>query len=239
VKKTNNKKISGFDQTDLDYAADVIPMAYRSEIALLGNEKAKLVEKYIISTYKYLDAFPQKALEEAKKAVKVVSRLAVVREMLGLAAYKSGDWSLAIRELKTARRLNGLSDYLPIIADSYRGLGQPMQVFEIAISPEATSLPLPTHIEMSIVLAGAYSDIGKFGPALKTLKHEMARRGLSTELKLRLIEAQAVLLEVEGRQVEANKIWSITEPIRQSIDDAALSELIVYDIGEDESSGDE
>ncbi|MDR1448176.1 MAG: hypothetical protein LBI63_04360 [Candidatus Ancillula sp.] len=239
MKKSVNNKISGFDQADIDYSLDVIPMAYKNEIALLGSEKSKLIEKYIISTYRYLDTLPQKALEEAKKAVKIVSRLAVVREMLGLAAYKSGEWSLAIRELKTARRLNGLSDYLPIIADSYRGLGQPMQVFEIAISPEAMSLPLSAHIEMSIVLAGAYSDIGKFKPAMETLKREMSRSGLSTELKLRLMEAQALVLETEGKQNEANKIWSITEPIYQNMDSAFINELIVYDISDDESSGNE
>jgi hypothetical protein len=87
---------------------------------------------------------------------------------------------------------------------------------------------------MSIVLSGAYSDIGKYKPALETLRRELARPGISNEHKLRLMEAQGVVLETEGRQSEANKIWNITEPVRQNLDDAVWNELIVYDISEEE-----
>jgi hypothetical protein len=53
------------------------------------------------------------------------ARLAVVREAVALAAYRTGRYADALAEFRTARRLNGSQTYLPHMADCERGLGAP------------------------------------------------------------------------------------------------------------------
>ena len=54
-------------------------------------------------------------------------------------AYRQGDYKLALREFRTAYRMNGFLDYLPFIADCERGVGEPKKAVELALSDEASS----------------------------------------------------------------------------------------------------
>jgi tetratricopeptide (TPR) repeat protein len=221
-------------QNEEDFDLSEIPQNYRIELASLGPENAKEALKHIVLTYRYLETQPQKAVEEAKKSVQLGSRLAVLRETLGLAAYRAGDWALAVRELKTARRMNGINDYLPLIADSYRGLGEPEKVFEIASTVDASNLPQPSHIEMSIVLAGAYADVEKYDVALSVIARELSKKHLlPTASRLRLLEARGTIFEQQGNLEDAEKVWKVTEPIRMNLEEPASSDFIVYDIEEE------
>lgn len=49
-------------------------------------------------------------------------------------AYRQGDYKLALREFRTAYRMNGFLDYLPFIADCERGVGEPKKAVELALS---------------------------------------------------------------------------------------------------------
>ena len=207
----------------------------RAELSSLGADKAKEVGHHIAAALVFLESQPERAVVEAKKAAGQASRLASVRELLGIAAYKAGDYQLAIRELNTARRVNGQSDYLPLIADSYRGVGQPEKVFKMALLDDVRKLDITSHIEMTIVLAGAYADLGRFEDAQRTISRELKHKGISTEARLRLMEAKGVFFERAGDEEEAAKIWKVTEPIRQKIDYSSENPLIVYDILEKEA----
>ncbi|MDR2508649.1 MAG: hypothetical protein LBC50_00760 [Candidatus Ancillula sp.] len=207
----------------------------RAELASLGKDKAKQVGHYVAAALLFLESQPERAVIEAKKAVGIASRLASVRELLGISAYKAGDYQLAIRELTTARRVNGQSDYLPLIADAYRGVGQPEKVFKIAGLDEIRKLDMTSHVEMTIVLAGAYADLGNFNDAQRTITHGLKLKGISTEARLRLLEARGTFYERAGDDEEASKVWKITEPIRQKIDYSSETPLIVYDVLEKEA----
>ena len=51
-------------------------------------------------------------------------RDATIRELLGLASYRVGDWTAALRELRTYRRLSGETTHMPVEMDCLRALGK-------------------------------------------------------------------------------------------------------------------
>jgi len=63
-----------------------------------------------------------KALGEASQAKELSSRDATIREILGLSAYRLGQWDTALRELRTFRRLTGETTHLPVEMDVLRAL---------------------------------------------------------------------------------------------------------------------
>jgi tetratricopeptide (TPR) repeat protein len=70
----------------------------------------------------------RKALARAQRAKELAPRDATVREMLGLAAYRSERWDVAVQELRTFRRLSGETTHLPVEMDLARILHRPDEV---------------------------------------------------------------------------------------------------------------
>lgn len=64
------------------------------------------------------------AAAELRDAKKLSPRAATIRELLGLAAYRSGMWDEALKELRTFRRLTGDLLHYPVEMDCLRGLGR-------------------------------------------------------------------------------------------------------------------
>jgi hypothetical protein len=71
------------------------------------------------------------AVKKAEHAKSLASRDATIREVLGLASYRVGDWSTALRELRTYRRLSGETTHMPIEMDALRALGRPDDVMSL------------------------------------------------------------------------------------------------------------
>ena len=57
-----------------------------------------------------------------------------MREATGEAAYAAGHYAEALAELRAAKRMNGATAYLPIMADCHRALGHPEQAIKLAKS---------------------------------------------------------------------------------------------------------
>lgn len=68
------------------------------------------------------------AVKHARRAKELSSQDATVRETLGLAAYRVGDWGTAIRELRAYRRMAGDATHLPIEMDVLRAQGRDRDV---------------------------------------------------------------------------------------------------------------
>jgi len=117
-----------------------------------------------------IDDDPDLAWEHAQAAVRRAGRIAAVREAAGLAAYRAGHFARALTELRAARRMSGLDNQLPVIADCERGLGRPERTLEIAGSAPVARLDEAGRIEMRIVAAGARRDMGQLDAALVTLQ---------------------------------------------------------------------
>jgi len=62
------------------------------------------------------------AVSELRKAKQLSPRSATIRELLGLSAYRSGNWDEALRELRTFRRLTGDLIHYPVEMDCLRAL---------------------------------------------------------------------------------------------------------------------
>ncbi len=69
-----------------------------------------------------------RAVRKALQAKELAPRDTTVRETLGLAAYRTGDWQTALAELRTFRRLAGETTHLPVEMDALRALGRDRDV---------------------------------------------------------------------------------------------------------------
>ena len=72
-----------------------------------------------------IDEDPEAALAHALAARRLASRIAAVREAVGLAAYRAGEWQTAIGELRAYHRMCGRQTHLAVLADCERALGPP------------------------------------------------------------------------------------------------------------------
>ncbi|MDR0433404.1 MAG: hypothetical protein LBH48_08950 [Bifidobacteriaceae bacterium] len=135
----------------------------------LEPDYADRVARHLVMCARMLDTDPELAYRHARTAADRAGRIGVVRESAGIAAYVTGRYSEAIRELRTYQRLSGTLDYLPVIADCERGLGRPEKAVSIATSTEARQLEGDAKVEMAIVLAGARGDLGEFDAGLAVL----------------------------------------------------------------------
>jgi tetratricopeptide (TPR) repeat protein len=169
----------------------------------LSKPNAEIVAGHLIAAGLALETDPQRALAHARAARSRASRVAGVREAVGIAAYHSGEWAEAITELRTARRISGDPSGLPIIADSERALGRPQQALRALNDPGVAKLDPQTRVELFIVVAGARRDLGQYDAALAVL----ARGGLDREHPrpgaMRLWYAYGDTLEAAGRREEA------------------------------------
>jgi tetratricopeptide (TPR) repeat protein len=127
----------------------------------------------------------------------------VVREAVGVAAYHAEQWSEALTELRTARRISGDPRNLPLIADCERALGRPAQALRVLSDPDVGRLDPETRAELFIVVSGARRDLGQLDAALAVL----ARGGLDRERprpgSVRLWYAYADILSELGRTEDA------------------------------------
>jgi len=66
-----------------------------------------------------------KAAGALRRAKELAPRAATIREMLGLATYHLEQWQESLRELRTYRRLTGVTDHMAVEIDCQRALGKP------------------------------------------------------------------------------------------------------------------
>jgi tetratricopeptide (TPR) repeat protein len=144
------------------------------------------------------------AYRHARAARRLASRVGVVREACGFAAYHAGEWADALAELRAARRLPGREGaYLPVMADCERGLGRPERALDLAKSPEAKRLATEERVELRIVESGARRDLGQYAVAVVTLQIPELKDRRLRPWSVRLLYAYADALVDAGREDEA------------------------------------
>lgn len=72
----------------------------------------------------FADGAFQRAVRKAETAKELAPRDATIREVLGLAAYRLGDWQKSLAELRAFRRMAGETTHLPVEMDVLRALGR-------------------------------------------------------------------------------------------------------------------
>lgn len=148
---------------DLDFSV-------RVQLKTLTAENAEMVARHLAMVSLLIEDDPQLAHKHALAASRRAGRLAIVHETVGITAYASGDFALAIRELLTHRRLSGSNDQLPLIVDSERGLGRPERALEAVVGIDRSKLSTGVRINLAIALSGARLDLGQTELALQELE---------------------------------------------------------------------
>jgi tetratricopeptide (TPR) repeat protein len=186
-----------------DAAPTELDQEVRKELLTLPKGLADLVGTHLVAAGRLLDDDPQLALAHARFARSRASRLAAVREAVGVAAYRAGEWSEALAELRAARRLGGGPGRLALLADCERALGRPERALEIAQSPEANHLDVDEAVELRIVAAGARRDLGQFDAAVVALQGSDLEAAGTQQWRARLRYAYADNLLAAGREQDA------------------------------------
>ncbi len=174
----------------------------RRQLTSLVKETADLVARHLIMAGRLLEDDPEQALAHARAARALGGRVGVVREANGLVAYAAGEWSEALSELRTARRITGEPDHLPVMADCERALGRPDRALAVAEDPQVARLAPAARVEMMIVVSGARRDMGQPEAAAVAL-NVSALEGPVRPWTARLRYAYADALLECGREDEA------------------------------------
>lgn len=141
----------------------------RRELKSLPKGLADKVAAHLVAAGSLLDSQPEDALNHARYARQRASRIGVVREANGIAAYQNGEWSEALSELRAARRM-GVPGHVAVMADCERALGRPERALDLSRSPEAAELTGEGAVELRIVAAGARRDLGEIEASVVSLQ---------------------------------------------------------------------
>ncbi len=209
----------------------------RERLRGLSKEHAENIGLHILAAYTLEERDPELALEHAKWVAHQASRIDFARETLAFVSYRQGDYKLALREFRTAFRMNGFLDYLPFIADCERGMGEPKKAIETAMSDDAKYLRGESKAEMFLVYAGALGDLELWDKAIEIV-HTLGRsKGLAGEYRMRAVQAEQYFLEQAGRSDEAVALDQLLDKLELQYADAEEDEtsddlVIEYDMQE-------
>src|SRR5690625_4196312 len=103
-------------EIDPDVTGNELGREVTDRLRTLSKLTADSVAKHLVMTHRLLYDDPQLAYAHARAAAGRGSRVDVVREALGLAAYANENYAEALRELRTARRLGGGPGLVAVMA---------------------------------------------------------------------------------------------------------------------------
>nr|WP_239107920.1 tetratricopeptide repeat protein [Spirilliplanes yamanashiensis] len=177
--------------------------------------------RHLVAAGQLIDEDTELALSHAMAARRLASRIAAVREAVGLAAYAAGEWQTALSEIRTYHRMTGRQNHVAVIADCERALGRPERAIDLFRTAERDKLGREDAIELLIVAAGARTDLGQHDAAVAMLQVRELTSG-SDEWAARLRYAYADSLLAAGRPEEA-RAWfaKAAEVDEDSVTDAA------------------
>ena len=182
---------------------DELDRAAKAELRTLPKDLAQDVARHLVMAGRLIDEEPEQAYEHTLAARRRAARVGLVREACGLAAYHAGLWSVALSELRAARRLTGQEAHLSVMADAERGLGRPERALDLARSDEAKRLEPAEAVEMRIVESGARRDLGQYDAAVLALQIPELKDERLRPWSARLFYAYADALAEAGRVKEA------------------------------------
>jgi tetratricopeptide (TPR) repeat protein len=181
-----------------------LDQSVRTALRGLDPRNADKVAAHLVAAGSLLDEDPEASLAHARAARDRASRVAAVREAVGVAAYYAGDYAEAAREIRAYRRMSGDTAYRAVLADCERAQGRPDVALRL-VAEALTENPDPEEtVELRIVEAGARLDLEEAPAARLVLEGALGGRpdpdslDAGDPLRLRLASAYADLLEAQG-----------------------------------------
>lgn len=217
---------------DPDVTGDELDNDVLAELKSLHRGLAAEVARHLVMAGRTLDEDPEVAYQHTVAARRRASRISVVREAAGIAAYATGRYREALAELRTVRRMTGSVDHLPLMADCERGLGRPRRALDLAADPAGTALDMAGRVEMMIVAAGARRDLGDIESAVVSLQVPELRARSREPWVARLRYAYADLLEAAGRRTEASRWFMAAAEADVEDETDATERLAALEVGE-------
>lgn len=224
-----------------DVEAKDLDRVARAQLKTLSKDNADGVARHLVMAARLIADDPKLAHEHAISAARRAGRIAVVRETLAITAYSIGDYTLALRELRTYRRISGRDDQLPMMVDSERGLGRPEKALELGRSVPRSSLPVEVQVELAIAMSGARLDLGQTDAALVELQIPALDPDTAFSWSPALFDAYAAVLEDLGRTEEAEEWFARSDRAAAALGsgDADEDEESTIEVFEEELEGDE
>ena len=188
--------------------------AVRGALRGLDSRNVERVASHLVAAGTLVEEDPTAALAHARAARDRASRVAVVREAVGVAAYHAEDYAEAARELRAYRRMSGDASYRAVLADCERALGRPEVALRLVAEALAATPDAEETAELRIVESGARSDLGEDAAARLVLEAALGDRPDPASLhpgdtgRLRIAAAYADLLEMRG-EAERAMDWLI------------------------------
>jgi tetratricopeptide (TPR) repeat protein len=228
-----------------DITGRELDVSVRQQLRSLPDKLAARVARHLVAAGRLLDTDPEAAYRHALAARARATRLAIVREACGEAAYLAGHYAEALTELRAAKRMNGAPDYLPVMADCERALGRPERALSLSRDPGVEQLDTANRVEMMIVAAGARLDMGQPEVAAKLLEGKDLRSRSHAPWAARLRYAYADALLAGGREDDAVEWFHRAAAVdSEQLTDAAerlaeLEGMQIVDLEDEDDEGDE
>lgn len=184
-----------------------------AQLRSLPDKLADRVARHLAAAGQLIDSDPKTAYEHTLAARARAGRLAVVREAVGEAAYAAEEYTEALAELRAARRMNGVRDYVPMMADCERALGRPERALALLRTVNRDDLDPGLLAELTIVEAGARRDRGEVDAALRVLENAPLTSKTRAAWVARLRYAYADTLLAAGRTEDALTWFHRTEAV--------------------------
>lgn len=214
-----------------DVTARDLHASARNELKTLSKENAELVARHLAMASRLIEEDPALAHEHALAASRRAGRIAIVRETLGITAYATEDFALALRELRTYRRISGKDDQIALMVDSERGIGRPDRALETGRAVDRTTLTAAVRVTLAIAMSGARLDQGDLELALGELEIPELDPDRAFEWSPALFAARAAVLEDLGRVDEA-EFWVRRAEVAAEalgVDEAGDEEIFIED----------
>lgn len=202
---------------DEDVTGDELDKVARNELKTLTKENAERVAKHLVMAVRLMDENPELAHQHVLSAARRAGRIAIVRETLGITAYAIGDFALALRELRTYRRISGSNEQIALMVDAERGVGRADKALELGRSVERSTLSEATQVALSIAMSGARLDQDQVDLALAELEIPQLDPSKAFTYSPALFSAYAEVLEELGRHQEAAEWTTCAEVAEKAL----------------------
>jgi len=140
--------------------------------------KERLVERAESAYGAYERGRYQDALRAIKPVAEETPRVAAVRELAGLASYRSGKWRDALKHLDAYSALADSAEHLPIVMDCQRALRKPKKVADLWSQLRQSSPEPDVLAEGRIVAAASLAETGDLQGAISLLSGAGAAKAL-------------------------------------------------------------
>lgn len=191
-------------QIPQDVTVDELDRSLVNELRTLPEGLAETVGRHLAAAQRSLDEDDlDLAAAHVAAARRRAGRVPAVRETAGVIAYLQGRYADALTELRTARRMTGSVELVPMIADCERALGRPQQALDLVRSIDTAEVDADIRVELLLVAAGARSDMGNADAAVVTLQVPDLKNLPAGAARARLQLGYAEFLRAAGRLEEA------------------------------------